>query len=543
MGYYRDLREYLAALEQAGKLRVVRRQINKDTELHPLVKWQFRGLEEADRTGFLFENLTDLAGRAYEGKVATSILAPSREVYALGLQCGPGEIWERWQQAYRAPIEPRLVASGPVKEVIHKGQCLLEHGGLGEFPIPMATNGWEALPRMTALLWHTRDSETGVINVGTYNGTPLGPSRTSCRLQHGAQARHHVQKARHAGVTLQAAVVIGAVPAVAMASGTKVPYGLSELAVAGGLAGEPVEVVRCETVDLVVPATAEIVLEGEILPDEVELDAPSGEHTGYMIVGADVFVFHIQCITHRRHPIWHDFISQMPPSESSTLRSVGSEGTLLSFLRKDCGIPQVKNVAFHHSGGAWRLCVIQMQDMGGVRTHNATVWQTLFASLSKSPDWPKIVIAVDEDIDPHDAESVNWALSFRFQPHRDLRVVQGRSAILDQSAMPHSIATSYTAHYPESSVSPQGASAMLLDATRKWAYTPVSLPKKEYMDRARAIWEELGLPALKPRVPWHGYDLGVWPEEFRELAELGEKGEFGAVAQRLKDWKKPSAKE
>jgi len=533
MGYYRDLREYLATLEAHGKLRRIQRLINKDTELHPLVRWQFRGLDEAQRTGWLFEQLTDLAGRRYEARVASAVMAPSREVYALGLQCRPEEIWDRWQEAYRHPIEPRVVPDGPCQEVILRGADLERSGGIYAFPIPMATNGWEALPRVTAGCWHTRDVDTGVINVGTYNAAPMGPLRTTCRLQHAAQMRWHIQKARQRGERLEAALVIGPVPAVAMTSTAKAPYGLSELALAGGLAREPIDVVRCQTVDLLVPATAEIVFEGYIDVDHVEPDPPSGEHTGYMIVGAEVFAFHITCITHRRDPIWHDFISQMPPSESSCIRAVGVEGTMLSFLRKDCGIPQVKAVAQHDSGGAWRIMAIQFQDVGGVRTHNAIVWQALYAALSKSPDWPKIVIAVDDDIDPHDADSLNWALAFRFQPHRDLRVVQGRSAILDQSAMPHSFETSYTAHYPTSNTGPQGASAMLIDATRKWPYTPVSLPKREYMERARTIWEELGLPPLRPRAPWYGYNLGVWPAEFEELAALGAQGRFEEVAQRL----------
>ena len=533
MGYYCDLRDYLAVLEGAGKLRRISRLINKDTELHPLVKWQFRGLAADQRTGFLFENLTDLAGRHYDARVASAVLAPSREVYALGLQCKPEEIFERWQEAYRSPIEPRLVSSGPCKEVILQGEDLQRSGGLNAFPIPMSTNGWEALPRMTAMCWHTRDVDSGVVNVGTYNGVPMTPFRTTCRLQHGAQMRLHIQKARQRGEPLEAAAVFGAVPVVGMTSTAKAPYGMSELALAGGLAGEPIEVVRCETVDLVVPASAEIVLEGEIDVDHMEPDPPSGEHTGYMIVGAEVFAFHVKCITHRRNPIWHDFISQMPPSESSCIRAVGVEGTMLSFLRKDCGIPQVKAVAQHDMGGSWRIQVVQFQDVGGVRTHNSAVWQALYACLSKSPDWPKIVIAVDDDIDPWDADSVNWALSFRFQPARDCKILPGRSAILDQSAMPHSIETSYTAHYPTSNNSPQGASAMLMDATRKWPYTPVSLPKREYMEHAKAIWEELGLPPLRPRAPWYGYDLGVWPEEFRELADLGEQGRFNEAAERL----------
>ena len=132
----------------------------------------------------------------------------------------------------------------------------------------------------------------------------------------------------------------------------------------------------------------------------MEPDPPSGEHTGYMIVGAEVFAFHVKCITHRRNPIWHDFISQMPPSESSCMRAVGVEGTLLSFLRKDCGIPQVKAVAQHDMGGSWRIMGVQFQDVGGRAHARLDGLAGALRLLSKSPDWPKIVIAVDDDIDP-----------------------------------------------------------------------------------------------------------------------------------------------
>src|SRR5689334_4354196 len=117
MAYYRDLREYLKALEEAGKLRVVREQVNKDTQLHPLVRWQFRGLEEPDWTGWLFENLTDLKGKKYDGRVAAAIIGASREVYALGLKSKVEDLTQRWAEAYRKPIEPELVRSNeaPVK--------------------------------------------------------------------------------------------------------------------------------------------------------------------------------------------------------------------------------------------------------------------------------------------------------------------------------------------------------------------------------------------------------------------------------------------
>lgn len=532
MAYYQDLREYLEALDKWGKLRRVPRLINKDTELHPLVRWQFRGLEESQRTGWLFEKLTDIAGKTYEGRVTTAILGATREIYGFGLQGTAEAIWEKWQAAYSKPIEPARERTGPCKEVIQQGEELTRRGGLFQFPIPISTNGWEALPRLTAVSWFTKDPDTGIQNVGTYNGYVLGQTRASCRLQATAHLRRHLEIARRHGRPLEAAMVIGAVPAVCMASTTRVPYGLSELSIAGGLAGEPIPVVRCETVDLEVPATAEIVIEGDIDPNWVEPDAPSGEHTGYMIVGAEVNVFTARCITHRRDPIWHDFISQMPPSESSTLRGIGLEGTVVSFLRKDCGIPEVKSVVLHPEGGSWRIMAIQFQDLGGKRVLPSVVWQALYACMGKHPDYPKIVIAVDEDIDPQDLSSIMWALAFRFQPHRDMKVLQGRTAQLDQSAMPEG--HEYTSSWITNLGGPMGASAMLLDATRKWPYSPVCLPKRPYMERARGIWEELGLPPLKPRDPWYGYDLGAWPDEFAEMAALGESGQFAEVAQRLK---------
>ena len=208
MGYYQDLREYLSALEKAGKLRVIREEINKDTELHPLVRWQFRGLDEPEWTGWLFERVTDLKGKKYNARVAAAIIGASRQVYAVGLKCKPDEIHQRWVEAYRKPIEPRLVDAreAPVKEVIHKGNSLLEHEGLYEFPIPMATNGWEALPRLTAVSWHTKDPETGILNVGTYNGLLTGPLRTSCRCPANQLATHWNKarrRDRRAGVSCQ----------------------------------------------------------------------------------------------------------------------------------------------------------------------------------------------------------------------------------------------------------------------------------------------------------------------------------------------------
>jgi 4-hydroxy-3-polyprenylbenzoate decarboxylase len=534
MSYYKDFREFLSALEGIGKLRRITREIDKDTELHPVVRWQFRGLPESERFGFLFENLKGINGERYEGSVASTVIAPCLQAYGLALKCEPTRqaIHNKWAEAYRNPIPTRQVATGPVKEIIHKEDGLLAHGGLNEFPIPVTTNGWECLPRMSALCWVSRDPDTGSVNVGTYNGVVLGPLQSCVRVSPRGDLRVHWEKYKARGLPLPVAAVVGAVPVVPATSITEIPYGVNELEVASGLAGEPIEVVRCETVDIAVPAHAEIVIEGEIPTDYLLPDPPSGEHTGYTFIDRMVFGFHVKCITHRKKPIWHDMVDQFPPSESSVMGNLTREARMFSFLRDSCGIPHVKDVAFHHCGGSRRMCVIRLQGIGTTPLPNRTVWHALHSTLAVSSEWPKIVIAVDSDIDPWDLDSVFWGVNFRYQPHRDTQIIQGRGATADQSGGPRNL-TLDEQEFPVSRTGLSGNSSILIDATRKWAYTPTSLPNKDYMERGRAIWEEIGLPTLNPVEPWYGVSWGEWPEKYRRRAEMADRGEFAKVAEEI----------
>jgi len=133
----------------------------------------------------------------------------------------------------------------------------------------------------------------------------------------------------------------------------------------------------------------------------------------------------------------------------------------------------------------------------------------------------KVIIVVDEDIDPKDPEMVMWAMSFAMQPHRDVRIITGRVPLLDPSAF--SLMTKPEERwFPP----PVGCSGMLIDATRKGPYPPVGLPKKQFMERALEIWRDEGLAQLKLRTPWHGYPLGLWKAEDDELAERVTKGKY-----------------
>lgn len=521
--YYRDLREHMAALEANGKLVRVTREINKDTELMPLVRWQFRGLPAEDRKAFLFENVVDIKGRKYRIPVLVASHAASRQVYALGMQCKPEEIMEKWAQAQLHPIEPKMIDSSPVHDEIHVGSTLLEHGGLEEIPVPISTPGFDNAPYLTCANWVTRDPETGIRNIGNYRGMIKAQDRTGIHCQGVQHLLLHWEKCRRMGVPLQAAIAIGGSPAVSYAAVTRIPYGIDEYAVAGGMAGEPIELVKCKTVDLEVPASAEIVIEGELPTDFLEREAPFGEFTGY--IGTDEInpYFNVKCIMHRKQPIYNAFISQFPPSESSMIRGIGQEATFYKFLKYDCNIPGIMDVAFFEASGSQGYCVIQLK-----KFNPAHPWQALNGAVAFVGSYPKIVVAVDEDIDPRDPDSVNWALTFRAQAYRDVKVSSGRIGNLDPSTAPLD-SPKRERQYP----APGGASALLIDATTKWPYPPVALPRKDFMENAKMIWEELGLPRLNPKTPWHGYSLGYWTKENEVEAEIALKGEHFQTGEKL----------
>ncbi len=442
------------------------------------------------------------------------------------MRCKPEEIAEKWSQAQLNPIEPRLIESGSVHEEVHVGDRLLEHGGLEEFPIPISTPGLDNAPYFSAGCCVSKDPETGIRNVGVYRG--MVKSKTRVGICAG-EARHlfmHRQKSKARGASMPAALVVGAIPNIGYCAVSPIPYSIEEYAIAGGIAGEPVELVKCKTIDLEVPATAEIVIEGEIPTDYLEREAPFGEYTGYMGEESIRPYFNVTCITHRKNPIYSAFISQFPPSESSKLRQIATEANFHKFLKRDCGISGIVDVAFHEESGSDKWLAISMK-----KSHSAQPWQALNAAIARDPVVGKVVIVVDDDIDPRDPDSVIWAICFRMQPHRDMRITQGKRIGLDHSAIAPGL--EYKGLQRKGPQLEAASSAMLIDATRKWDYPPVSLPKREFMERARKIWEEEGLPTLNPKMPWYGYSLGYWTEENEAEAELALKGEHYQTGEKL----------
>jgi 4-hydroxy-3-polyprenylbenzoate decarboxylase len=534
MAYFKDVREHLSALEASGLLVRIDRQINKDTQLHPLVRLQFRGLPEAERKAFLFTNVVDALGRHFDIPVAVCHLAASSKIYAFGMQCDPSKITHRWDEALRNPVEPVLVNGGPVHEEVYMRKELEQPGtGLEKFPIPISTPCFDAGPFTSASHWVTKDPDTGIRNVGTYRA--MIKSRTRLGMNAGGKQHitQHWRKWQRMGKPMPAAIVMGAQPNVSYTSVVKIPYGIDDYAVAGGLAQEPVALVKAKTVDIEVPASAEIVIEGFLNTEYLEPEAPFGEYTGYMDPQQLNPFMEITCITHRKNPILVTMLSQFPPSESSKIRGVGSEGNVISHLH-GLGFKCVQNVAYNESSGSWGLCCIQVKNPGKGETS---------AILETCIDSPvirgKIFILVDDDIDPWDMESIVWAMAYRMQPHRDMTIKMTNVPTADWSVLPPG--TGDPAGFE--SVGEKKSSIVLIDATRKWPYPPVSLPPRAIMQEAVSLWQELKLPALDLRVPWYGYELGWWTDAERQAGQAAIQGRHYETGEKMEMARVPVRKE
>ena len=506
-----DFQEHLADLEAAGLVERIDTPVDKDTELHPLVRWQFvGGVPEDKRRAFVFTNVTDAKGRKYDIPVVVGALSASPEIYAIGMGCKVDEIGAAWMQAISHPIAPVRVNSAPCQDVVITGNDLKAPGGLNALPVPVSTPGFDAAPYLTATLCVTRDPESGVQNMGTYRAALKAADRLAVRMvareATGAGGFRHWLKYRDRHEKMPIAIVIGAAPVVVFTGPQKLAIDLDELGVAGGLAGEPIRVVRCKTVDLDVPADAEIVIEGLIDCEKLEPEAPFGESNGYVALEGFNMPMQVTAITRKRKPVFCSIISQVTPSESSVIKKVAYEPLFLAHLRDHLAIKGVTRVAMHERLTNLRPVLFVQITAGTPRTE---VWRALQGASTLMSNCGKIVVAVSDDIDPTSVDAVLWSLAYRSNPIDDVELVPYRGGV--QGAQ----------YGPE-----QSDSSMLIDATRKRPMAPLALPTREHMEHARELWERLGLHPLTVTSPWHGYHLGDWTDTWEKFAKRAAMGDW-----------------
>ena len=506
-----DLQDHLQRLEKLGLVQRITRQIDKDSELHPLVRWQFQGgIPSEDRKAFLFDNVTDASGKVYEMPVVVGALAANPEIYAAGLGVSVEEIGDVWTRGMDNPIQPVAVSDAPCQEVVMTGDELTRQGGgLAALPVPISTPGFDAAPYLTATLVVTKDPDTGVRNMGTYRAQLKARNRLGVRMASrlgGAGGYQHWLKYQSRGEVMPVAIVLGCAPAILFTGPQKLPIDEDEMAVAGGLIGSAVRTTRCKTVDLEVPADAEIVIEGEIATDYLEPEGPFGESHGHVAMEDFNMSMKVTAITMRNKAVFISIISQVTPSESSTLKKVAYEPLFFGHLKKTFNIKGIKRVVMHEPLTNIRKVIFLQFDRNVPQTE---VWRGLQAAASLQAQCGKVVIAVSEDIDPNNADAIFWSIAYRSSISSDVHITPYRSG----------------GHGPKSGRSGTDATLMI-DATLKANMPPLALPREEFMVRAKGIWEELQLPRLTPQSPWHGYELGDWSEQWNDYAKRAVAGDW-----------------
>ena len=465
----RDMREFLAVLEQRGLVRRVTREVDAAWEIGCLVKWGFQTLPESDRFGFLFDNV-----KGHSIPVATGALGASVAAYAVGLGVEPDGINAKWDDALRNPVAPKPVENAPCHENVFEGDAV----DLGMLPIPVWTPGKDVAPYITSIVV-TKDVETGVHNYGVYRTQLLGRDRLVCNLSLGRQGRRCVDGWHARGEPAPIAFVIGAEPAVYYASVTSLPYAVDEATLAGGLKQEALDLVRGRTVDLSVPARSEIVVEGLVHPDEMAEEGPFGEFAGYMGPVGPRPVVRVTAITHRDDPVFYGLASQMPPSESTTMQSLTQAGQLMKLLRHDLGETAVTDVWVDRTfGGLLAHAVISVRP--GAPGIGRKIGR-IAASVSPC----KRITVVDDDVDIRDPVHLEWAMNSHFDPARDTDVIDGV----------------FVPMHMDPSVRIRGGntepgSKIVIDATRSIDAGILSLPDRAIMERALKSWTEAGLPDL-----------------------------------------------
>jgi UbiD family decarboxylase len=455
-----------------GLLYHVKAEVHKDWELSCVARRIYQELPEHQRYALMFDKVKD-----YDIPVAVGAIAASQIIYAAGLGTTPDKILKRWVNALSSPIEPSVVKDGPVRENV----LVEEEVDLSKFPIPIWTPTKDPSPYLTAPYVVTKDPDLGYLNVATVRAQIIGKNKTAINIIPGQHTGIMLAKYKEAKKPMPTAIVLGAEPVVGMTSTAKVPEGVSEYSVAGGLKGSPLELIKCETSDLLVPANAEIVLEGEVPPDETVNEGPFGENRGYMSrVRRDAPVFKIKRITHRNNPIYLSFISQTPPSESMTIQGAAMEALVYKLLAVDLGF-EIRDVAIRGETSLMQIAI------SFKKMYPGQPYKILLAAISVSPRYNKVAIAVDDDVDVRNWLDVERAILLRARPDKDYLIIPNmQSTPNDPSNAPPG------ATYEERI----SGSKLFIDATKKWPYPEFCVAPQEMRDRVKAKWKMYGLPLL-----------------------------------------------
>lgn len=433
---FRDLREFIAFLEQRGELVRVRTPVKADLEITEITD----RVSKAGGPALLFEQV-----QGYDIPVVINLFGSARRMaWALGVDSldDLGNRLKKWldivqnhppegllekakllpELAEMARIFPRTVSHAPCQEVV-----ITDNPSVYQFPILKC---WplDGGPYLTLTLCHSKDPDTGKRNIGMYRVQVYDERTVGMHWQiHKGGAAHFQQAQREQKRRMEVAVVIGADPASIYAATAPLPPGIDELLFAGFLRRKPVDVVQCKTVDVKVPADAEIVLEGYVDTDELRPEGPFGDHTGHYTPIEPYPVMHITAITHRRNPIYATTIVGKPPMEDAYLGKA-TERFFLHLLR--VVLPEIVDINMPVEGGFHNVVIVSIRKRypGQARKVMCGIWGMMLMMLSK------FIIVVDENVDVQNLREVLFRVGNNVDPKRDTLIVDGPVDALDHSS-------------------------------------------------------------------------------------------------------------
>jgi len=447
---FRDLREFLSALEARGELLRIRAPVSADLEAAEIADRAVK----AGGPALLFENV-----KGHDVPLAMNLFGTlGRMCLALGVasldEIGarmveviepeiPSNLIEKLKMlpklARLADFIPKTVSSGPCQEVVEE-----DRPSLSFLPVVKTWPG-DGGPFLTLPLVFTKDPKTGRRNVGMYRMHVYDETSTGMHWHIHKGGAQHYRGFRRKRERMPVAVALGGDPATIYAASAPLPEDVDEMVFAGFLRKQPVELVRCRTVDIEVPAHAEVILEGYVDPDELRTEGPFGDHTGYYSLADEYPVFHLTCVTRRKNPVYPATIVGKPPMEDVYLGKA-TERIFLPLLRKI--VPEVVDMNLPIEGIFHNVALFSIDKRypGHARKVMSAVWGMGLLMFSK------FVVVFDADVNIQDPSEVIWRIGNNVDPRRDTMIVDGPVDALEHA--------SPIPHY---------GSKMGIDATRKWA--------------------------------------------------------------------------
>ena len=484
-----DLREWLDRAEGINELVQIDKPVDRDEEMSAIT---YLVAKQDPSPAILFDNPRGYEDSAIGARMLWNILGPSSKRIALTIEEPPEtptlELIRRLKDKMKDRIPPREVpaAEAPVYQNTLEGADI----DLEELPIPRHWPLDGGRYAGTADAVFTRDPDSGYLNVGTYRMMFQGKQQVGLYLSPGKDARLHITRYWEKGESVPVAAAWGIDPLFMLVGSQTFPKNVSEYEFAGGIKGEAIPVVRAQTSDLLLPANAELVVEGVIHPNSVKTEGPFGEFPGYYgRPEAGCPLVDITRVHYRTHPVLTNAImADYPSCEQSGFFAVIRSARIWDDLDK-LGIPGVQGVYAHPAGaGGFGMTVISLEQR---YAGHAAQCLALAAQVPGGAYFTKWIIAVDEDIDPTDMDQVIWAMSSRCNPIEDIDVLRNTwSTWLDPTQNP-----------PEER--PYGSKA-LINACKEHRYLPVfskrTTLRREMYDQVAERWKELGLRGTIPSV-------------------------------------------